>query len=336
MPLTITVLGAGSWGTALAKLVAEQGHRVRLWSRRPEHAQAVQQTRTNERYLPGFTLPATLDCTADLAQALRGTEMIVSVVPSHGLRSTLADAVPLFPAGAPIVSASKGIENSTLMLVSEIFEEHLPRERHHLLTYLSGPSFAKEVAQGMPTAVSIAGHDAAVTERVQQTFTTDRFRSYTTDDVVGVEFGGALKNVIAIAAGISDGLGFGHNTRAALITRGLAEISRIAVKQRANPLTLAGLAGMGDLVLTCTGDLSRNRSVGMELGRGRKLPDILASMTMVAEGVKTTKSAYDLAAKIDVTMPIVGEMHAVLYGGKSPTDAVVALMTRTPRPERDG
>ena len=335
MALTITVLGAGSWGTALAKLVADQGHQVRLWSRRPEHAQAIQQTRTNERYLPGFTLPATLECTSELERALRGTEMIVSVVPSHGLRATLDEAAKLFPADAPIVSASKGIENSTLMLVSQIFEEHLPRDRHRLLTYLSGPSFAKEVAQGMPTAVSIAGLDAGVTEHVQRTFTTDRFRSYTTDDVVGVEFGGALKNVIAIAAGISDGLGFGHNTRAALITRGLAEISRIAVKQGANPLTLAGLAGMGDLVLTCTGDLSRNRSVGMELGRGRKLPEILASMTMVAEGVKTTKSAFDLAAKIGVTMPIVGEMHEVLYGAKSPTEAVVALMTRTPRPERD-
>ena len=328
MPLTITVLGAGSWGTALAKLVADQGHQVRLWSRRPEHAEAIQQSRTNQRYLPGFELPPTLECTADLAHALGGTEMILSVVPSHGLRATLAEAVALFPPDAPIVSASKGIENSTLMLVSEIFEEHLPRERHRLLTYLSGPSFAKEVAQGMPTAVSIAGRDAAVTERVQRTFTTDRFRSYTSDDVVGVEFGGALKNVIAIAAGISDGLGFGHNTRAALITRGLAEISRIAVKQGANPLTLAGLAGMGDLVLTCTGDLSRNRSVGMELGRGRKLADILASMTMVAEGVKTTKSAYELSKKLGIELPIVSEVYRVLYENKPVLQAVKDLMSR--------
>jgi glycerol-3-phosphate dehydrogenase (NAD(P)+) len=331
----VAVLGAGSWGTALAKLLADKGTPVRLWARRSEQADAIQHTRQNERYLRGFELPKTLEATSDLARTLDGAEMVVSVVPSHGLREVLDECTKMLPDDAPVVSASKGIENSTLRLVSEIYEEHLPKDRHRLLTALSGPSFAKEVAAGMPTAVSCAGHDADVCLRVQSAFSTDRFRVYTTDDLVGVEIGGALKNVIAIAAGIADGLGFGHNTRAALITRGLAEISRLGMKRGAHPLTLAGLAGMGDLVLTCTGDLSRNRSVGLELGRGRKLADVLGGMTMVAEGVKTTKSAYDLARREGVDMPIVEAVHEVLYDGRPPIEAVVALMTRAPRPERD-
>lgn len=331
----VAVLGAGSWGTALAKLLADQGHSVMLWARREDQALAIQDDRENKAYLPGFKLPPSLTATSDLRAALAGADLVVSVVPSHGLRHMLREAQPHLPRGVPIVSASKGIENATLLLVSQIFEEFFPRDQHHWLSYLSGPSFAKEVAAGLPTAVSVAGIDAATVERVQLAFATDRFRVYSTDDVIGVEIGGALKNVIAIGAGMVEGLGFGHNTRAALITRGLAEIARLGVRLGANPLTLAGLAGMGDLVLTCTGDLSRNRSVGLELGRGRPLSDVLGSMTQVAEGVRTTRSTWDLATKLGVDMPIVGEIYQVLYEGKTARDAVTALMTRAQRPERD-
>jgi glycerol-3-phosphate dehydrogenase (NAD(P)+) len=261
--------------------------------------------------------------------------MIVCVVPTHGLREVLRQVAPLFPPEAPLVGATKGIENDSLKLVSEIFEEHLPSERHGQLTFLGGPSFAKEVASGIPTAVSVAGHDSEVRGKVQQHFSTERFRAYSTEDVIGVELGGALKNVIAIAAGISDGLGFGHNARAALITRGLAEISRLALARGANPLTLAGLSGMGDLVLTCTGDLSRNRNVGLQLGRGYKIDEILGGMTMVAEGVRTARSTYNLALQQGVDMPIATEVYRVLYEDKPAMEAVVSLMNRPPRHERE-
>lgn len=330
-----TVLGAGSWGTALAKLLADQGHPTRLWARRKVMADTIQDNRENQAYLPGFPLPDTLESTSNLDYALEGTDLIVSVVPTHGLREVLQDAAPLFGATAPIVSATKGIENGSLMLVSEIFEDVLPESQHRQLAYLGGPSFAKEVAACLPTAVSVAGHDADIVAIAQKAFTTDRFRVYSTDDVVGVELGGALKNVVAIAAGIADGLGFGHNTRAGLITRGLAEISRLAIAKGANPLTLAGLSGMGDLVLTCTGDLSRNRNVGLQIGQGKSLKDILGSMQMVAEGVRTTKSAKELSERLDVDMPITREVYAMLYEDKLPLKAVGDLMTRPLRAERE-
>ncbi|HEY8427888.1 MAG TPA: NAD(P)H-dependent glycerol-3-phosphate dehydrogenase [Sandaracinaceae bacterium] len=331
----VAVLGAGSWGTALAKLLAENGHRVRLWARRDEQAAAINDARENRTYLPGFTLPDKLRATSDLAEALAGAKLVLSVVPTHGLRHVLRDAAPLFPPDAPILSCTKGIENDSLMLVSQIFEEHLPKERHHLLTYLAGPSFAREVAARLPTAVTVAGTDADVCGRVQAWMMCDTFRVYTTDDVIGCELGGALKNVIAIAAGVGDGLGFGHNARAAIITRGLAEIGRLATKLGAHPMTLGGLAGIGDLVLTCTGDLSRNRKVGLAIGKGEKLRDILGSMTMVAEGVRTTKSAHDLARREGVEMPITAAMYRILYEDYDPRAAVVELMTRRARPERD-
>ena len=331
---TVAVLGAGSWGTALAKLLADQGFETRLWARRADQAAAINESQQNQAYLPGFTLPPTLRATSDLEDALARATLVVSVVPTHGLRQVLDDAQPHLPADAPIVSATKGIEIGTLKLVSQIFEEHVPKDRHHMLTYIGGPSFAKEVAAGIPTAVSVAGVDHAITERVQKHFATDRFRVYATEDVVGVELGGALKNVVAIAAGIADGLGFGHNTRAGLITRGLAEISRLAIAMGANPLTLAGLSGMGDLVLTCTGDLSRNRTVGIQLGKGQKLQEILDGMKMVAEGVRTAQSAHALAEKMGVEMPITSEVHALLYEDKPPLDAVMALMTRPLKRER--
>jgi glycerol-3-phosphate dehydrogenase (NAD(P)+) len=319
----------------LAKLLADQGHPTRLWARRKVMADAIQGQRENQAYLPGFPLPDMLETTSDLAFALEGSDLIVSVVPTHGLREVLQDAAPLFGTKAPIVSATKGIEIDSLMLVSEIFEDMLPESQHRQLAYLGGPSFAKEVAACLPTAVSVAGHDADVVAVAQEAFTTDRFRVYSTEDVVGVELGGALKNVVAIAAGIADGLGFGHNTRAGLITRGLAEISRLAISRGANPLTLAGLSGMGDLVLTCTGDLSRNRNVGLQIGQGKSLQDILGSMQMVAEGVRTTQSAKELSERDGVDMPITQEVYAMLYEDKPPLKAVVDLMARPLRAERE-
>jgi glycerol-3-phosphate dehydrogenase (NAD(P)+) len=329
------VLGAGSWGTALAKLLAENGHDVRLWARREDQARAIEERRENDAYLPGFKLPANLHATSDLEAALRGTKLVLSVVPTHGLRDVIEEASPFMPADAPILSCTKGIETSTLKLVSEIFEELLPAERHHHLTYLAGPSFAREVAGRLPTAVTVAGKDDGATHRVQELLRGETFRVYTTDDVVGCELGGALKNVIAIAAGIGDGLGFGHNARAAIITRGLAEIARLGAALGGNPMTMAGLAGIGDLVLTCTGDLSRNRKVGLALGRGQKIAEILAGMTMVAEGVNTTKSAHELAQKKGVELPITASMYRILYEGQDPREATIDLMTRRARAERD-
>lgn len=329
------MLGAGSFGTSLAKLLADQGHPTRLWARRDTVAEAIQADRENQAYLPGFTLPDTLEATSDLEHALSGAELILCVVPTHGIRSVLEQAAPLIGDGVPIVSGIKGIENDSLMLVSEMFEDVLPESRHDQLAYLGGPSFAKELAGGVPTAVCIAGRNADIVERAQHAFTTDRFRVYSTEDVVGVELGGALKNVVAIATGIADGLGFGLNTRAGLITRGLAEISRLAIAKGANPLTLAGLAGMGDLVLTCTGDLSRNRNVGLQLGQGKTLEEVLDSMQMVAEGVRTTKSASALSDQMGVDMPITKEVYAMLYENKPGIDVVGDLMKRPLRAERE-
>ena len=329
----ISVLGAGAWGTALAKVLADKQNHTVLWSHRADLAASINERRVNDRYLPGAALPPTLSATADFEEALAGAELVVIVVPSHALREVMHDARRYIPKGALLCSATKGIENESLMLMSEVLVDELGKEAEPRLTYLSGPSFAKEVAQGQPTAIVVAGHQASAATSVQQTFATERLRVYSSDDVVGVEMGGALKNVVAIAAGAADGLGFGHNARAGLITRGLAEIGRMAERKGANPLTLAGLSGMGDLVLTCTGELSRNRTVGYEMGKGRTLEDVLATLGHVAEGVKTAKSAYDLALKLDVDMPITAEVYRALYEGKSPRQAVVDLMTRALRKE---
>ncbi len=331
----VAVLGAGSWGTALAKLVADKGVPTTLWARRPEQAEAISRERENATYLPGATLPETLHATASLAEAMADATVVLSVVPTHGLRTVWKQAAKLLAPDVPVVSATKGIENDSLKLVTEILEDLLPEANRGRLLALGGPSFAKEVARGVPTAVTLAGQDMDTVRRVQRLLTTERFRAYATEDVVGVELGGALKNVVAIAAGAADGLGLGHNARAGLITRGLAEIRRLAVKMGAHPLTLSGLAGMGDLVLTCTGDLSRNRSVGVQLGRGRSLDEILEGMTMVAEGVRTAASAYALARREGVEMPITEEVYRVLYEGRSPVDAIDTLMRRPLRHERE-
>ncbi|HEY2734550.1 MAG TPA: NAD(P)H-dependent glycerol-3-phosphate dehydrogenase [Polyangiales bacterium] len=331
----IAVLGAGSWGTAIAKGLAEHGHEVWLWARSADTAERLANDRQNETYLPGIELPSSLQATADLRAALEGASSVYFVVPSHGLREVVFQSLPHLPARGAIITATKGIENTSLLMMSQVIEQLLPEAMRHRVCALGGPSFARETALGMPTAVCLAGRDHALIHDVQHELATDRFRVYTTDDVVGVEVGGALKNVIAIAVGAADGLGFGHNARAALITRALAEMARLANQLGANPMTLAGLSGLGDLVLTCTGDLSRNRHVGLELARGRQLADVLADMRMVAEGVRTAKSAHALAVREGVDMPITREVYAALYEGKPPLEAVESLLARAPRPERD-
>jgi glycerol-3-phosphate dehydrogenase (NAD(P)+) len=331
----VAVLGAGAWGTALAKVLADKQNPTLMWSHRPDLAVAINETHVNERYLPTARLPPNLRATGDLEEALHGAELVVVVGPSHALREVVRQAKPYIPESALICSATKGIENDSLMLMSDVLMDVLGHSAQPRLTYLSGPSFAKEVAAGQPTAVVMAGTSESETHAVQRAFATDRLRVYSSDDVVGVETGGALKNVVAIAAGAADGLGFGHNARAGVITRGLAEIARLAMTRGANPLTVAGLSGMGDLVLTCTGELSRNRTVGYEMGRGRTLEDVLAHLGHVAEGVKTAKSAYDLGKKLGVELPITTEVYKVLYEKKSPLAAVEDLMNRELRREHE-
>lgn len=326
--MAIAVLGSGSWGSALAKVLSDKGHDVRLWGRRPELAEEIRVRGENATFLPGARFAPTLRATSSLDEALDGVEMLVMAVPTHGLREVLRSARVMIPEGIPVVSATKGIEQSTLYFVNEVMADEVPWIAERFAA-LSGPSFAREVAAGHPTVVVVASRDLALATQVQKAFwTDDRFRLYLTDDVVGVELGGALKNVIAIAAGAVDGMGFGHNSRAALITRGLAEMARLSMHLGGSALTLAGLAGMGDLVLTCTGELSRNRHVGVELGKGRTLSSILGEMRQVAEGVRTARSAYDLARRENVSMPIVEQVFEVLYHDKPLQTAMHELMTR--------
>jgi glycerol-3-phosphate dehydrogenase (NAD(P)+) len=328
----IAIIGAGAWGTALAIILARRGAGgVRLWAYEREVRDAIVTRRTNDRFLPGFEVPESVFATNHVAEALAGAEIVVSVMPSHHCRTLFRQMAPTLRPEMIFVSATKGIENDTLLRMDEVIIEVLGSASHFTprIGALSGPSFALEVARGDPTAVTIASSDTELAGTVQSEFSTPSFRVYTNEDIVGVGLGGALKNVIAIAAGVCDGLGLGHNTIAALITRGLAEISRLAVAAGARPETMAGLAGMGDLVLTCTGGLSRNRTVGVELGRGRKLPDIIAGMHgMVAEGVLTTNAALGLARKLGVEMPITEQIYLVLHQDKPPQDAIRELMTR--------
>lgn len=324
----VAVVGAGAWGTALAKVLGDKGLEVRLWTRREDHASAMRKDGENLRYLPGAKLPSTVSATSSLEEALADAGTAVLVVPSHAFRDTLQMARPFLPRDTTLVSATKGIENQTLMLMAEVAEDVLGKDVPGRFTVLSGPSFAKEVSSGIPTNIVVASKNEALAVEVQRLFATDRLRVYSSDDPAGVEVGGALKNVIAIAAGACDGLGFGHNTRAALITRGLAEIARIALAKGGNVLSLAGLAGMGDLVLTCTGELSRNRTVGYEMGKGKTLEAVLGALGHVAEGVRTAQSAHDLAQKLDVELPICNEVYYVLYEGKSPLKAVEDVLTR--------
>lgn len=330
----IAVIGAGSWGTALAKLLSDKGHRVALWGHDRQHVEAIQVERQNKKYLPGFTLADSLSASHDLRGTVAGKSVILMVVPSHVTREVFRKVLVEMTSGAIIISATKGIENDSLLTMTQVMAQELKAAgKTGRLGVLAGPSFAKEVAQRIPTAVSVAGQDKETAEAIQHIFFTDRFRVYTSTDLIGLELGGALKNPIAIAAGICDGAGYGTNTRAALITRGLAEITRLGVKMGASPLTFAGLGGLGDLVLTCTGDLSRNRTVGIKLGQGKKLTAILAEMEMVAEGVKTTRSAWDLARREGVDLPILEQMYQVLYEDKPCIDAVHELLTRDQKGE---
>jgi len=330
---SVGVIGAGSFGTCLAMLLGGKGHQVTLWARRPEFAAALANTRVNQTYLPEVELPTTVEVTSDLQTAVSDKKFVLATTPSHAAREVLGQAAAWLAPDTIVVNASKGLEQGSLARIDQIYADIFPAPIAARATHLSGPTFAKEIAQRLPSAIVIAGADPEATGAVQQEFSTDRFRVYTSEDVIGVQMGGALKNVIAIAAGMSDGLEFGLNTRAALMTRGLAEISRIGVKMGANPLTFAGLSGMGDLVLTCAGELSRNRRVGLALGRGRKLDDIIAEMQMVAEGVKTTRAAAELAAREGVSAPITDVMHAVLYEDLPARAALTALMGRSLKSE---
>ncbi len=329
----VAVLGCGSWGTALAIHLGRCGREVRLWGRDADLVGQVAACRGNEVYLPGIELPGCVRPTASLESALEGAVYVVAAVPSHGTRQVLRRAAPHVRPGATVVSATKGIEDGTLLRMSEVTAQEVGDGR--AVAVLSGPSFAAEVARGVPTAVVVAGRRAEAVEAVQQDFRSDRFRLYASDDVVGVEIGGAMKNVIAIAAGGAESLGLGHNAVAALVTRGLAEISRLACALGGRRDTLAGLSGLGDLVLTCTGGPSRNRRLGMELGRGRALDDVLDGMRMVAEGVRTTQAALALGARHGVELPITSQMTEVIAGRKTPRAAVEELMLRRQRSELD-
>ncbi len=332
----IAIIGAGAWGTALAIVAArKQTHQVTLWANESEVAEGIGRDRVNHRFLPGFVLPDSIAATTDLSAALRAAKIVVSVMPSQHCRALFERMAPSLHSEILFVSCTKGLEDGSLLRMTEVIAAVL-RGQHFTprMAALSGPSFAKEVARGDPTAVAVASDDAGVTRAVQQALNDSRFRVYTNDDVIGVELGGALKNIIAIAAGVCDGLGLGHNSIAALITRGLAEMARLVVACGGRLDTMAGLAGLGDLVLTCTGDLSRNRTVGVELGKGRRLNDIISGMHgAVAEGVFTTKTAVGLARQKNVEMPITEQMFAILENGKPPQQAIEELMTRAAKSE---
>jgi glycerol-3-phosphate dehydrogenase (NAD(P)+) len=331
--MRIAVVGAGGWGTALAMLLVSTGHQVRLWVRRAALYEQLKAKRENPSYLPGVTLPEALTYTTSLAEATADTELSILAVPSHALRIISSDLSAVRQREQIVVSATKGIEEETLQPMSAVLAEVLHDPQKVRIAVLSGPSFAAEVARGLPTAVTIAAREKTVREDVQRVFSSSRFRVYTTSDLVGVEIGGAVKNVIALASGVSDGLGYGYNARAALITRGLAEITRLAVHLGAEMQTLSGLSGMGDLVLTCTSDLSRNYRVGVRLGRGERLAAVLQDMTMVAEGVRTCRSVFALARHLGVEMPIVEQTYALLYEDKPPRQVVADLLARGVKPE---
>lgn len=328
-PQQVCVIGSGAWGTALATVLADQGHPVTMWSYEDEVAQTINTNHINEKYLPGVTLPKNITATTDALQAVADRQIIVSVCPAQHVRSVTSLWAESASPSAVIVSASKGIEQGTGLLMSDVFQEVLPQKLKRRVSFLSGPSFAIEVATKKPTVVVIAAKHEGLAEQVQHLFALPTFRTYRSTDVVGVEVGGALKNVIALATGICDGMGLGHNARAAVITRGLVEITRMAKALGADPITMMGLAGMGDLILTCNADLSRNRTVGKALGKGRSLDEVLGGMPQVVEGVSTAKSAYNLARKLGVETPIINEVYSILYEGESIDGAVDRLMTRT-------
>jgi glycerol-3-phosphate dehydrogenase (NAD(P)+) len=327
--MTLAILGGGSWGTALAIVLAPRFERIRLWVFERDLAERMRSTRENDIYLPGLKLPDPVEIETSLAPTLDAAEIVLGVMPSHHARRVYTDALPHLDPSITFVSATKGLEQSTLLRMSEVIAEVAGTRFSPKIAVLSGPTFAREVARGEPAALVVASADSRVAEEVQAAFSSPAFRPYTNPDVIGVEVAAALKNVIAIGAGICQGLGLGNNTLAALITRGLAEITRLAVAMGGQPKTLAGLAGLGDLVLTCTGDLSRNRRVGIELAKGRDLKAIVASMPMVAEGIETCQAAVALGRKFGVSLPIMEQMQAVMYTGKGPREALRDLLDRS-------
>jgi glycerol-3-phosphate dehydrogenase (NAD(P)+) len=325
----LAIIGGGSWGTALAVVLAPRFENVRLWVFETDLAARMQESRENDVYLPGTTLPKNVHPTSDLGTAMEHAEIVLSVMPSHLVRSVYTRLMEFLHPSLLFVSATKGLENESLLRVSEVIRDVVRPLFEPRVAVISGPTFAKEVARFEPTALVVASDDQELTATVQAAFSGPTFRLYTSTDPVGVEVGGSIKNVVAIGSGVLHGMGLGHNATAALITRGLAEMTRLAVAMGGKPLTLAGLAGLGDLVLTCTGDLSRNRTVGVELARGRKLDEIVRSMKMVAEGIKTTNAAVDLARRHGVEMPISDQMFQMLHFGISPRDAIQRLMERS-------
>jgi glycerol-3-phosphate dehydrogenase (NAD(P)+) len=333
--LKLAVVGAGSWGTAIADLLAGKGYPVSLWAFEKEVKDHIQKFRENKIFLPNHQLSPHISVSNDLSKVVSGKNLVVIVVPSHVMRSVAKKMAGHLSDNIILISASKGIEQKTHLTMSGVIKENIPSVHADHLAVISGPSFAKEVAQKIPTSVTVACKNPEIAALVQHLFATPYFRVYRSEDIVGIELGGSVKNVIAIAAGISDGLGLGLNTRAALITRGMTEIRRLGLNLGANPRTFTGLAGFGDLVLTCTGNLSRNYTVGIKLGKGQKLQQILAEMRMVAEGVKTAKSVYNFSRKLGVEMPICHEVYRILYEDLAPKKAVYRLMTRTLKEELD-
>ncbi|MBU2490909.1 MAG: NAD(P)-dependent glycerol-3-phosphate dehydrogenase [Proteobacteria bacterium] len=328
MKKSLAVVGAGSWGTALAQVLAAKGFVVDLWAFEPEVVEGIQNQRENPIFLAGVPLSERIRASSDPRAVVEGKDFILFVVPSEFLRSTARTMAPFVSPDALVVSAAKGIEVGTHLRMTQVLAEELPQVDPARITAISGPSFAREAAMGLPTLVTVAAPDPVVGETVQQIFASPAFRVYTNEDMVGVELGGAVKNVMAIASGICDGLGLGANTRAALITRGLAEMRRLGLAMGALPETFSGLAGVGDLVLTCTADQSRNYTVGKKIGSGAKLSEILSGMRMVAEGVRTAKSVFALSQKLNVEMPIVEQTYEILYQDKDPGEAIFTLMTR--------
>ena len=330
---SIAVIGAGGWGITLAKLLADKGKEVALWCHGAETFRDLLAEKESRIYLPGIKLPGSVQVAQSLKEAVAYKRLIISAVPSHAVREVITAASFHVAADAIVVCGTKGLEEGSLKTMGEVLGDIFGESHKQRLAFLSGPTFAAEVARGLPAAVTVAACDGEIAAQIQESFTTDTFRVYTSSDIIGVQMGGVIKNVIAIAAGISDGLGLGQNARAALITRGLAEMTRLATRMGAQPATLAGLPGLGDLILTCAGDLSRNRSVGLQIAKGKTIQEITSGMRMIAEGVRNTRSVYQLAQQLEREMPIVEQMYHVMYHGKQPSEAVRDLMQRARKAE---
>jgi glycerol-3-phosphate dehydrogenase (NAD(P)+) len=334
MTKAIGIIGAGGWGTALASLLGQKGLIVTLWCHGEQSYRELREIRENRSYLPGILLPATVDVTRSIDQAVTNKAVVMCVVPSYAVRQVMTQAASYLASPGLVVCGTKGLEEESLKTMGEVLAEVFGPQSLQRQAFISGPTFAMEVAQGLPAAITVAAYDDGIACEIQALLATQSLRAYTSKDVIGVQMGGVIKNVIAIAAGISDGLGLGQNARAALITRGVAEMTRLAVKMGADPLTLAGLPGVGDLILTCTGGLSRNRQVGLQIGAGKSISEITQGSRMVAEGIRNARSVYLLAQKLGVEMPIVEQMYRIIHEGKKPSDGVRELMQRSLKSER--